>query len=95
MNLFNIDGKVVYINKNSDDEWQGVTINHYPASISDSYVEMGIVFPKELFSKCQVQLYDYIEVKGHYVTVNKLINPKKTKLVHIVDEVVSLEHEIV
>lgn len=92
MNTFHFDGKVIYINPSAKSIGQGITISHYPADLKDYFFEVGLVVPPEIWSKVEVNTYDFIEVKGHYVTLNKN-EDRKAKLLHIVDEIVSVVHE--
>ena len=93
MNQFHLTGKVIHIGKYTGPDSRGLTIAHYPDNINDSYFDMGLVFPTDLWLKYDIQTYDFIEVKGHYLTINKTIDPKKAKLIHVVDEIIKLEHE--
>lgn len=92
MNQFHITGKVIHIS-NTDRQAQGITITHFPDNAFDGYFDMGLVFSKELWSRLDIRQYDFIEVKGHYITLNKNTNPKKLKLLHVVDEVIEVIHE--
>lgn len=93
MNHFEFNGKVSRIGLQTRELGHGITIEHFPDDIIDGYFEMGVVIPKKMWLEYDIQLYDYIEVEGHYITLNKNDNPKKSKLTHVVDEIIKLEHE--
>lgn len=83
-NQFHITGKIIYINPNSKSDGQGVTIAHYPDNISDNFFEVGLVFIPEHWKSLDIKMYDYIDVVGHYVSIDKSLS-KKAKLIHVVD----------
>lgn len=93
MNHFQFNGKVCRLSEKAQDFGRGVTIQHFPDNIKDSYFEIGLVFPTDLWLEYDIRLYDYIEVEGHYVTLNKNDRPGKIKLVHVVDNLLKQEHE--
>lgn len=93
MNSFHINGKVIYINSMTKSDGHGITVAHYPEGINDGFYEIGMVIPKDMWLSSDIRLYDAIEIKGHFITIDKNETQKKQKLLHIVDEIVSVEHE--
>lgn len=87
MNQFHITGQIKYLNPSS----VSMTIAHYPEAYDDSYFELGLIIPNSL-KNTPLLTYDRIEVKGHWVSTTNPVNGK-TKLVQVIDEFISVEHE--
>lgn len=93
MNIFEFSGKVTHIADESRESGHGITVTHYPESVNDGYADIGFVIPIDLWLKSDIRMYDAIELKGHFIKVIANGDIRRAKLLHIVDEIVSISHE--
>ncbi len=93
MNKFEFSGKVTHIADKSRESGHGITVTHYPESVNDGYSDVGFVVPADLWLKKDIRLYDTVVLKGHFIKVITNGDTRKSKLLHVIDEVVSIFHE--